>query len=173
MDSSVQQQPSLLVAGAHFDVSTSAQGDAQHDWTRDLPCTDHIRLFRGTDWTRNGLGPLKDWDPTLQLFANFVFADSRAACLWWGPDYVAIYNDAYVPLCQGVHPMLMGSTYAQALPDIWDQMRAILDESRKTGVGQSITPDAPLLVERNGWREEAFFSASFVPIGPPHRPLGF
>lgn len=163
----------LPVAGKVFGATMNAQGGALHDWTEHLARTEHTRLFRKTDWTRNGLGPLQDWDSTLQLFANFVLADSRAACLWWGPDFVAIYNEHFAPLCHGVHPTLMGSTYAQGFPELWPHIRLMFAESTRTGVGQNVTSNAPLLVERNGWMEEAFFSGSFVPIGPPHRPLGF
>ena len=173
MDPSARQQPLLPLADDDPCASVEAPCDAQHDWTRNLAKTDHIRLFRETDWTRNGLGPLEDWDPTLQLFVNFMFADSRAACLWWGPEYVAIYNDEFAPLCHGVHPTLMGSTYAEGFPEIWPYIRAMFEQSSKTGIGQNVTSDAPLLVERNGWKEEAFFSGSFVPIGPPDGPLGF
>ncbi|KAF1933113.1 putative histidine kinase HHK15p [Didymella exigua CBS 183.55] len=173
MHLSAQQQTSLPLMDGKPRGSSEAPGAARYDWTQNLADTDHIRLFRETDWTRNGLGSLQDWDSTLQLFANFVFADSRPACLWWGPEYVAIYNDAFAPMCHGVHPTLMGSTYAESFPEIWPQIRAMCQESIKTGVGQNVTSDAPLLVERNGWKEEAFFSGSFVPIGPHDRPLGF
>jgi hypothetical protein len=151
----------------------NARIDEERDWTEDLPQTDHMRLFRQTDWISNGLGPPRDWDPTLRLFVNFVQADSRAACLWWGPDYVAIYNEAFVPLCHLVHPALMGSTYAQGFPELWPHIRLLFEEGIRTGLGQNVTSDTPLLVERNGWKEEAFFTGSFVPIGPPHDPLGF
>ncbi|KAF3048658.1 hypothetical protein E8E11_009810 [Didymella keratinophila] len=67
----------------------------------------------------------------------------------------------------------MGSTYAEILPEIWPHIGAMFEESMKTGIGQNVTSEAPLLVERNGWKEEAFFSGSFIPIGPPNRPLGF
>ena len=170
MDSSAQQETRLPVASHSV---TSAQVDEQHDWTHDLAQTDHTRLFCETDWTRNGLGSPREWDPTLQLFANLVHADSRAACLWWGPEYVAIYNEAFIPICHKVHPELMGSTYAQGLPELWPHIRLLFEESIRTGIGQNVTSDVPLLVERNGWREEAFFSGSFVPIGAPHHPLGF
>jgi hypothetical protein len=144
-----------------------------HDWTQDLPQTAHVDLFRATDWGRNGLGPLDDWGDTLRLFTGFVMADSRAACLWWGPDAVAIYNQHFVPLCARVHPMLMGSTYVEGFPELWPAISGLFDESRRTGVGQNVSSTEPLLVERNGWKEEAFFSGSFVPIGPAHQPLGF
>lgn len=54
-----------------------------HDWASRLPQTDHVRFFRETDWAGSRLGPLKDWSPTLKLFTRMLFADSRAACLWW------------------------------------------------------------------------------------------
>lgn len=58
----------------------------EHDWTEDLPKTDHVRFFRETDWSKSSLGPLSTWSPTLRLFTGFVLADSRAACLWWYAD---------------------------------------------------------------------------------------
>jgi hypothetical protein len=53
------------------------------DWTLDLPKTAHVRFFRERDWTRSKLGPLRGWNHTLKLFVRMLFADSRAACLWW------------------------------------------------------------------------------------------
>jgi hypothetical protein len=65
----------LLIMGSHH--------ASEHDWTEDLPKTDHVRFFRETDWCKSKLGPLNTWPPTLRLFTGFVLADSRAACLWW------------------------------------------------------------------------------------------
>jgi hypothetical protein len=144
-----------------------------YDWTQDLPQSPHVDLFRATDWARNGLGPFDTWSDTLRLFTGFVMADSRAACVWWGPDAVAIYNKHFVPLCASIHPMLMGSTYAEGLPELWPDISGLFEESKRIGEGQNVSSTEPLLVERNGWREEAFFSGSFVPIGPAHQPLGF
>lgn len=53
------------------------------NWTLDLPDTAHVRFFRERDWARSKLGPLRGWSHTLKLFARMLFADSRAACLWW------------------------------------------------------------------------------------------
>lgn len=58
-------------------------GGGGHDWTLDLPDTPHVRFFRNTDWAKSPLGPLSTWNATLRLFTRMVFADSRAACIWW------------------------------------------------------------------------------------------
>jgi len=57
--------------------------DDAKDWTLQLPDTDHVRYFREKDWSTSALGPPELWEPTLQLFVKQLFADSRAACIWW------------------------------------------------------------------------------------------
>ncbi|KAF3040586.1 hypothetical protein E8E11_005475 [Didymella keratinophila] len=135
----------LLIMGSHA---------PEHDWTEDLPKTDHVRFFRETDW-------------------SFVLADSRAACLWWGPDLVAIYNEHYAPLACNAHPKLMGSTFQQGYPELWDGIRPIFEQCRTTAAGVNYSSEASLLVERKGWREETFFNGNFVPVGTAYAPEGF
>jgi hypothetical protein len=140
-----------------------------HDWTAGLPQTEHVRFFRTTDWARTMLGPLKSWSPTLQLFASYVLSDSRAACLWWGQidSLTAIYNESYAPLAADAHPKLMGATFQEGYPDLWPSIRQYFEQAKRTGEGVNYSSAASTLVERNGYREEAFFSGGFVPVGIP------
>jgi hypothetical protein len=46
-------------------------------------------------------------------------ASPHPAAMYWGPEYVAIYNEAYVALAGKKHPELMGRRYADAWPEIW------------------------------------------------------
>jgi hypothetical protein len=152
---------------------TPLRDDDAYDWTADLPQTEHIRFFRNTDWSSTALGPLKDWSPTLRLFTGFVLADSRAACLWWGPSLIAIYNEAYAPLAAQRHPTLMGATFHQGYPELWPAIDAYFEQGRRTGAGANFSSSVPTLVQRKGWIEEAWFSGAFTPIGPTHNPEGF
>ncbi|CAI6339401.1 unnamed protein product [Periconia digitata] len=146
-----------------------------HDWTEDLPQTDHVHFFRQVDWASSELGPLEHWDDTLRVFIRFLFADSRAACIWWGPSLVAIYNESYRPLSANAHPQLMGSAFIDGYPDLWDGIKPFFDTARTSGVGVEYSPDSPLIVERHGYREETYFSGNFIPIGngPTNQPQGF
>lgn len=87
MDGITQRNQQLTPPPECGDVSNlimlDGQHVAEHDWTEDLPKTDHVRFFREIDWSKSSLGPLNTWSPTLRLFTGFVLADSRAACLWW------------------------------------------------------------------------------------------
>ncbi|KAF2638206.1 putative histidine kinase HHK15p [Massarina eburnea CBS 473.64] len=147
----------------------------EYDWTEDLPQTDHVRFFRQTDWGKSRLGPLKEWNHTLRIFTCMLFADSRAACLWWGPHLVAIYNEAYMPLSAHAHPGLMGAAFPEGYPDLWTQIKPYFDKAREQGSGVDYSSAHSLMVQRKGWKEEAFFNGNFVPIGngPTNQPEGF
>lgn len=168
-----QTPPPEESGGAATLIAPKRQFAMEHDWTEDLPKTDHVRFFRETDWSQTKLGPLNTWSPTLRLFTGFVLADSRAACLWWGEDLVAVYNEHYVPLACQAHPKLMGSTFQQGYPELWDGIRPVFEQCRTTAAGVNHSAAASLLVERKGWREEAFFNGNFVPVGPAYAPEGF
>lgn len=71
-----------------------------------------------------------------------------------GPDLVAIYNEAYRPLAAQAHPKLMGATFIEGYPDIWEDIQPFFDQARATGMGVDYSSTVPLLVERKGWREE-------------------
>ncbi|KAF2707300.1 hypothetical protein K504DRAFT_384535 [Pleomassaria siparia CBS 279.74] len=175
-----KQSQSQSQSQAREQAQAQAQAQAHNEgedagWTLDLPDTEHVRFFRATDWAHSKLGPLKDWGHTLRLFTRMLFADSRAACLWWGPDLVAIYNETYMPLAANIHPMLMGSTFDESYPDLWPGIAPYFDKARSTGRGVDYSASVCLMVERAGWREEAFFDGNFVPLsgGPTNQPEGF
>lgn len=157
-------------------AATTTAIDKQCDWTAALPQTDHIRFFRNTDWSRSLLGPLHTWSPTLRLFATYVLVDSRAGCLWWGDDITkltAIYNEHYAPLAAGAHPRLMGSIFQDGYPELWSVISPYFEQAKRTGAGVNYSSDFSTLVERHGYREEAFFSGGFVPTGMPGAVEGF
>ncbi|KAA8612660.1 BaeS Signal transduction histidine kinase [Pyrenophora tritici-repentis] len=144
-------------------------------WTHGLPQTDHVRFFQTTDWSCTALGPLESWSSNLRLFATFVLSDSRPACLWWGDisNLTAIYNEQYAQLAAGVHPKLMGSLFQDGYPDLWPSIRAYFDQATRTGTGVNYSSATSTIVERKGYREEAFFSGGFSPVGMPGAPEGF
>ena len=142
----------------HDPMSMPAAADSRdevaHDWTADLPQTDHVRFFRQVDWVNSKLGPLDQWGDTLRVFIRLLFADTRAACIWWGPHLVAIYNEAYASLSAHAHPRLMGTAFPEGYPDLWQGIKPYFDKARETGVGVEYSPAQALIVQRAGYREE-------------------
>jgi signal transduction histidine kinase/ActR/RegA family two-component response regulator len=57
----------------------------------------------------------------------------------------------------------MGQTFASGFPELDPFMRPLFEEGTKSGQAQDVV-EAPMMVERNGYREEAFFTGNFTPI---------
>jgi len=43
-----------------------------------------------------------------------MLANRFPLLLWWGPNYISIYNDAYVPILGKKHPEALGLLSASA-----------------------------------------------------------
>ncbi len=61
-------------------------------------------LIEGRDWSRSPLGPLEDWSPTLKAATAMILPADSQIVMFWGPDFAAIYNDAYAPTIGDKHP---------------------------------------------------------------------
>src|SRR5918994_2811753 len=120
-------------------------------------------LVRAHDWARTPLGPVERWPAPLRTANSICLESHYGMCVFWGPELVAIYNDAYVPMLGDNHPAALGKPLREIWPEIWDQLEPMLDEVRTTGQ-PTWQEDQPLLLRRSGFEEEAYFTYSFSPI---------
>jgi PAS domain-containing protein len=88
--------------------------------------------------------------------------DPRPAVIFWGPDLIMIYNEAYVDLLGGFHPC-MGDSARIALPSVWPQYFEPIIEQNLLGETVEKTNTSVHMV-RNGFMEETYFSLKFIPI---------
>ncbi|KAI1105718.1 hypothetical protein F4804DRAFT_110083 [Jackrogersella minutella] len=136
------------------------------DWTR-LPFTEdlpeHIQFARSRDWASTPLGPIENWSSDLRQMANLVMGSPNPVALYWGPEFTTIYNEAYVALAGAKHPKLMGQCYKEGWVEIWPELQPILESAWKSGQA-TMKNDDRLILQRNGFDEETFFSWSIVPL---------
>ncbi|KAI4864981.1 hypothetical protein F4820DRAFT_448459 [Hypoxylon rubiginosum] len=147
-------------------VIPPAVSQPSFDWTR-LPVTEdlpeHIQFARSRDWASTPLGPIEHWSPELRVMANLVMGSPNPAAMYWGSDLTTIYNEAYVALAGKKHPRLMGRSYREAWGEIWPELEPILESARQSGQA-TLKNDDRLILCRNGFDEETFFSWSIVPL---------
>lgn len=105
----------------------------QETWTDCIPKTEHNALFLDYDFATNPLGPKSEWSPVLRAYVTMIFADSRGACLYWGPDRIAIYNEGFAVSCEGAHPFLMGHGFAEAFPELSANIDPVFQHASTTG----------------------------------------
>jgi hypothetical protein len=81
---------------------------------------------RAFDWSTTPLGPVDGWSQSLRTIAGAVLTSRNPMFLWWGPELVQLYNDAYRPsLGDGApgggarHPAALGARGREFWTDIW------------------------------------------------------
>ena len=119
--------------------------------------------MRALDWSQTALGPIESWPQALKIALGICLNSRFAIALWWGPDHVYFYNDAFIPLIGGKHPSALGRPASEVLPEVWDSLSPMLEQVIQHGVA-SWTEDLRLLLERDGFAEECYFTFSFSPI---------
>jgi hypothetical protein len=53
--------------------------------------------IRAFDWSQTPLGAVDKWSAALRTTVSIVLSNGFPMLLWWGPEYISIYNDAYLP----------------------------------------------------------------------------
>ena len=120
-------------------------------------------LVRELDWSKTLLGPVETWPQSLKTSVSICLSSRFPVLIWWGPELVKIYNDAYVELIGTKHPSALGRPGREVWPEIWEtigpMLAGVMERGEATWAG-----DLMLLLERNGYAEECYFTFSFSPI---------
>ncbi|KAF2714322.1 hypothetical protein K504DRAFT_394618, partial [Pleomassaria siparia CBS 279.74] len=135
------------------------------DWTDELApvrVSPHVAWARSIDWASTQLGPMKSWSSQLRSIANLIMQDPRPAVLFFGPDLIMIYNEAYVELLGDLHPC-MGVGARVALSLVWPEYFEPIITQNLAGETVEKT-NTPVHMVRSGFLEETYFSLKFIPI---------
>jgi len=128
-------------------------------------------LIRHTDWSRTPIGPVEGWSQALRMMVSFLLANRFPLLLWWGPDYVQIYNDAYRSVPGTKHPRSLGQRGSECWPEIWHILAPLIDTPFNGGPATWIE-DLPLEVNRHGFVEETHFTVAYSPVPDETAPRG-
>jgi signal transduction histidine kinase len=120
-------------------------------------------LMRSTDWSKTKLGPVDAWPRSLRTMLGAVLGSRFPMLLWWGPDLLHLYNDAYRPILRDKHPASLAAPAAQVWAEVWDvagpMARSVLEGGPATW-----TEDLQLFINSGGMAEETYFTFSYSPV---------
>ena len=120
-------------------------------------------LVRGKDWSSTPLGPAEAWSPSLRMMVSFLLANRFPLLLWWGPDYISIYNDAYRPILGDKHPAALGMPFREVWPEVAETLMPLID-APFSGGPSSWSDHIMLEVRRHGFTEETHFTFAYSPV---------
>lgn len=117
---------------------------------------------RQRDWSATALGPVEGWSPALRSAVRTVVPSRVPMLLWWGPELVQIYNEAYRLLIGDKHPAAVGQTAAECWAEAWGDLSGLAATAR-SGVATH-SQDLPLVIRRHGFDEETSWTFSYSPV---------
>jgi signal transduction histidine kinase len=120
-------------------------------------------LIRAFDWSRTSLGPAEQWPRSLRTAVRIMLTSRQPMWIGWGPELTYLYNDPYKSIIGGKHPSALGKPTSEVWKEIWNEVGPRLGRVLTNNEG---TYDEALLLimERNGYPEETYYTFSYSPI---------
>ncbi|MGA7803271.1 response regulator, partial [Bradyrhizobium sp.] len=120
-------------------------------------------LMKQFDWASTPIGPPDSWPQSLKTAVRIMLTSRQPIWIGWGKELIYLYNDPYKSIIGGKHPWALGRPTSVVWKEIWQDIAPLLD---KAMVGDEGTySEAQLLImERNGFPEETYYTFSYSPI---------
>jgi two-component sensor histidine kinase len=120
-------------------------------------------LIRALDWPKTSLGPISAWPAHLKAAIALMLPAQAQIALFWGPEFVALYNDAYAPTIGDKHPRALGRPARENWAELWDDLEPLL--RRVLEAGETVlAKDRPFYIERHGYPENVYFDISYSAV---------
>lgn len=120
-------------------------------------------MMHALDWSDSPLGPPLQWSQALKTTVRMLLPAQAQIVLFWGRDFVALYNDAYAPGIGANHPRALGRPAIENWGELWDDLEPLLAgvrNTRKTFAAK----DRPFYVERHGYGETSYWDVSYSAV---------
>ena len=129
-------------------------------------------IIRAHDWASSSLGPPESWPRPLKTALRLLLSTGHPMFLWWGPDLIQFYNDAYR---QSIGPERHPSAIGQRGQDCWDEIWDVIGPQIAqvmSGGAATWHENQRLPITRNGRLEEAYWTYSYGPVDDEDAPHG-
>lgn len=125
------------------------------------------RLIRAHDWAASSLGRPEAWPQSLRTIVRLMLSSGHPMFIFWGPDLVQLYNDAYArSLGPERHPGALGGAGRACWEEIWDIIGPQIEQVM-SGRGATWHEDHLVPITRHGVREDVWWTYSYSPIDEP------
>ena len=80
------------------------------------------RLIQSYRWDDSPLGPMEAWPPCLAAAVDIMLPAQAQIVMFWGEEFVALYNDAYAPTIGDKHPRALGRPARENWGELWSDL---------------------------------------------------
>lgn len=121
-------------------------------------------LIRSYDWSNTSLGPLENWPQSLRTSVSTMLASFLPQGVFWGDDYIQLYNDSMTLLYGANHPQALGRPIRETWSEVWEDRAKPMWEGIKNTGKPIFATDQLYFLLRFGFLEEAYFNICYSPI---------
>ena len=121
------------------------------------------RRIRDMDWSTSPLGEIADWPGALRYAVAALLPSGAEMALFWGADFVVIYNDAFAATIGARRALVPGRPAGEMWAESWETLHPLLKHVRDTGDAY-VAKDRLFTTRRGGREEEVFFDVSYSPV---------
>ena len=119
--------------------------------------------IRNYNWSETPLGPPEQWQQSLKTCVRIMLTSSQPIWIGWGKELIKLYNDPYKAIVGGKHPQALGQPASVVWNDIWKDIAPMLERVMDQNEG-TYAESQLLIMERNGYPEETYYTFSYTPI---------
>ena len=134
---------------------------------------DYSRIFLGQselalrmrrfDWAQTSIGSPGTWPQSLKTAVGIMLTSQQPIWIGWGDELIYLYNDPYKSIIGGKHPWALGRPTSVVWREIWCDIGPMLDKAIGGHEGTYVESQL-LIMERNGYPEETYYTFSYSPI---------
>ena len=123
------------------------------------------RLTRDFDWSGTVIGSPNTWSQSLLTTVSIIMNSKFPMFLWWGPDLIQFYNDAYRPSLgnNGKHPYALGQRGQDCWQEIWPVIKPLIDQVLNTSK-PTWSEDQLIPIYRNNRLEDVYWTFSYSAV---------
>jgi two-component sensor histidine kinase len=120
-------------------------------------------LIRARDWSLSPLGPIETWRPSLRTAMDICLHSSSPIAVYWGSEFITLYNDVCAGFIGERHPNALGMRAADLYSDIWGSVGPLFDTAFQQGISTG-SRNQPLPINQNGHYKEQRFDFTANPV---------
>ncbi len=129
------------------------------------------QLIADYAWAETPLGPAARWPQSLKTAIGVMLTSRQPIWIGWGPELTYFYNDPYKSIIGGKHPRALGRPTSEVWREIWSDIGPMLAQALKGSEGTYVEAQL-LIMERNGYPEETYYTFSYTPIPDDNGTVG-